>query len=119
MLQFHQGAEFDGILRTELFHGELLEFGDGGFDLRRLTGLAAGEVGGLEAAGVVFALGPAGLMCGLGAGELGGAKINRQLLGEFGDDLLQQDALIHLSRQSVPGGDGKSTPKLLNRQLSP
>ena len=67
VLQFHERAEVDGFVRAKLFHGQLLKLGDGGFEFRRLLGLAAREIGGFEAARVVFALGLARLVSGLGA----------------------------------------------------
>ena len=78
MFQFHQRAEVDGFARGKFFRGQLFKLGDGGFDFRRLLGLAAREVGGFEAARVVFALGLAGFVRGLGAGKLCGAEINFQ-----------------------------------------
>ena len=99
MLQFHQRAEADGFVRAKFFHGQLFKFGDGGFDFRRLFGLAAREVGGFEAARVVFVLGLAGFMRGLGAGELRGAEINLQFLREPGDDFLDDGAFVHQGKR--------------------
>ena len=45
------------IVRAKFFHGHLFKLGDGGFEFRRLFGLAAREIGGFQAARVVFALG--------------------------------------------------------------
>ena len=72
MLQFHERAEVSGRAGLEVAEGEHLERGDGGLDLRRLFRLAVGEIGGFEAARVVFAFGAALLVRGFGArGERG------------------------------------------------
>ena len=69
-----------GSSAAKLFHGQLFKFRDGRFDFRRLFGLAAREVGGFETARVVFVLGLARFVRGLGAGKLRGAEINLQFL---------------------------------------
>ena len=94
ILQFHQRAETDGIVRAKFFHAQLFKLGDGRLEFRRLPGLAAREVGGFEAARVVFALGLARLVRGLGAGELRGAEVNFQLARELGGDFLDEGAFV-------------------------
>ena len=79
------------------FHGQFFKLGDGGFEFGGLFGLAAREVGGFEAARVVFALGLARLVRGLGAREFCGAEINFQLVRQAGDDFFDDGAFVHES----------------------
>ena len=95
VFQFHQRAHGDGVAVRKLARAELFKFSDGGFEFRHLPGLAAREVGGFEAARVVFVLGLVGFVRGLGAGELRGAKINFQFADELGGDFLDDGALVH------------------------
>src|ERR1035437_4512020 len=95
MFQFHQRAHGDGVAVRELARAELLKLGDGGFEFHRLLGLAAGEIGGFEAARVAFALSLALLVRGLGARGVCGAEINLQFFRESGDDFFDEGAFVH------------------------
>lgn len=95
VLQFHQRPDVNGLAVRELARGQLFKFSDGGFDFRRLPGLAAGEVGGFEAAGVVFVLGLVLFVRGFGARSVRGAEINLQFLCEPADDFSDKRAFVH------------------------
>src|ERR1035437_8143757 len=101
MFQFHQRAHGDGVAVRELARAELLKLGDGGFEFHRLLGLATGEIGGFETARVVFALGLALLVRGLGARGVRGAEINLQLLCEPGDDFFDDGAFVQNEWEKV------------------
>jgi hypothetical protein len=94
-LEAHERAEADGLAGAEVAGGQRLKLGDG---LRRLLGglgLAVGEVGGLEAAGVVFVLGLVLVVGRLGVRGEGGVGDLLQLGGELGDDAGEEVALGH------------------------
>jgi len=95
VFQFHQRANIDGVALGKFLHAQFLILGDGGFEFRRLLGLTAREVGGFEAARVVFIFRLVGFVRGFGAGELRGAKIDFQFADELGGDLLDDGALVH------------------------
>ena len=90
-----QRAKSDGLAVAKLPDGQFFKFSDGGFNFRRLLGLAAGEVGGFEAAGVVFVLGLVLLVRGFGARGVRGAEINCQFVRQPGDDFPDEGAFVH------------------------
>ena len=101
MLKFHQRAQTDILALRKGARVELGKLGNGGFQFSRLPGLPAGEIGSLEAAGVVFVLGFVLLMRGLGAGKLRGAEIDFELADELGGDFFDDGALIHDGEKGI------------------
>ena len=95
VLQLHQLTDVNDLAVRELARGQLFKFGDGGFDFRRLPGLAAGEVGGFETAGVVFVLGFVLFVRGFGARGVRGTEINLQFFREPGDDFVDEGVFVH------------------------
>ncbi len=88
--EIDEGGEVDGVAGEEVAGDEgLVEF-DGVEEFAGLAGLAAGQIGGFEAAGVVFAFGFAAFVGGLGVGGAGGFFQEVEALDEGGDDLLDQ-----------------------------
>ena len=57
--------------------------------------LAAREVGSFQAARIVFVFRLVLLVRGLGAGELGGAQIDRQFLRQPGDNFFDDGAFVN------------------------
>ena len=64
-------------------------------------GLAPGQIGGFESAGVVFVLGIALLVRGFGARGLGRPEINLQFLRQPGNDLSDERAFVHAKGVSI------------------
>jgi hypothetical protein len=93
--QFHEGADINGFVRPKLARVQLFERGNGALYFRRLFGLAAGQIGGFESAGVVFVLGLALLVRGFSARCLGRTEINLQLVRQPGDDLPDERAFVY------------------------
>jgi len=95
VFQFHQRTDVNDLAGVKFPDGQLFKFSDGGFDFRRLFGLAAGEVGGFESAGVVFALSLVLLVRGFGARGVRGAEIDGQFVRQPADDFFNEGAFVH------------------------
>ena len=106
VFEFDQGAEFDGLVGPELSHGQLFELLHGFGGLGSLAGLAPGEVGGLQAASVVFILGFALFVGGFGVGGARGLGVKIEFVGQMGHDLLDEDMFVH----SNPRSTGSARP---------
>lgn len=97
--EFDERGQVHGVAGHEVFYGQRFVAGDGVLDFAGLAGLGAGEIGGFEAAGVVFAFGLAAFVGGLGAGGARGSVNRLQIFREAGDNALEQIGLL----QFTPG----------------
>jgi hypothetical protein len=94
-LQFDQCANVDGIRFGKPLRREATEQQHRGLDLGGLPGLAAREIRRLQSAGIVLVLGLALLVGRLGAGRAGRLEIQREVCGQFFNDALEEDRLVH------------------------
>jgi hypothetical protein len=99
--QFHKGSDVNGFAGTEFADAQFFKCGNGILNFRRLLGLSTGQIGGFESAGVVFVLGPALLVRGLGARSLGSPEIDLQFVRQPGNDLLDERAFVYAKAVSL------------------
>ena len=95
VVQFDQRADIDAFAVLEFAGIQLLESGDGRFEIGRLAGLSAREIGCFQPAGIILVLGFALFIGRLGMSRLGSAGINFEFTNEMSYDALDNSAFVH------------------------
>ena len=105
-IEFDKGTGVDGVIHIEIGEGEGGEESDGVGGVFDLLGLAGGEVGGFEAAGVVFALRLAAGIGGGGVGIAGGLAESIEAVAQVFADAIKEGGF----RTHTYGGESLRDP---------